>query len=58
MNGFIEWCIVASMVAGYFNLAFLVIIDNKLNEIKREILKLKKEKREMRSNEKTDTDYR
>ena len=44
MNGFMEWCIIASALAGYVNLAFLVIIDNKLREIKREISKLKKEK--------------
>ena len=39
-----EWCIIASSRAGYVNLAFLVIVDNKLREIKREISKLKKEK--------------
>ena len=44
MNGFIAWCIVASMIAGYFNLAFLLIIVNKLCEIKSEISRLKKEK--------------
>lgn len=44
MNGFMEWCIIASALAGYVNFAFLVIIDNKLREINREISKLKKEK--------------
>lgn len=44
MNGFIEWCIIASAIVGYVNFAFLVIIDNKLREIKRDISKLKKEK--------------
>ena len=43
MNGFIEWCIIASAIVGYANFAFLVIIDNKLREIKRDISKLKKE---------------
>lgn len=44
MNGFIEWCIIASALVGYVNSAFLVIIDNKLREIKGEISRLKKEK--------------
>lgn len=44
MNGFMEWCIIASAVVGYANFAFLVIIDNKLREIKRKISKLKKDK--------------
>ena len=33
MNGFMEWCIIASAVVGYANFAFLVIIDNKLREL-------------------------
>lgn len=44
MSGFMEWCIVASAIVGYVNLAFLIIIDNKLREIKSEISKLKKRK--------------
>lgn len=44
MNGFMEWCIIASAFVGYVNFTFLVIIDNKLCEIKREISKPKKEK--------------
>lgn len=44
MNGFVEWCIIASALVGYVNFAFSVIIDNKLREIKREISKLKKQK--------------
>jgi hypothetical protein len=44
MNGFIEWCIIASALVGYVNWAFLVIIDNKLREIKIETSRLKKEK--------------
>ena len=44
MNGFMEWCIISSAVVGYANFAFLVIIDNKLREIKRYMSKLKKEK--------------
>ena len=44
MNGFIEWCIIASALAGYVNFAFLVIIDNNLREIKRGISRAKKEK--------------
>ena len=44
MNGFIEWCIIASAFVGYVNFAFLVIVDNKLREIKRETSSLKKEK--------------
>lgn len=44
MNGFMEWCIIASAVVGYANFAFLVIIDNKLREINRKISKLKKDK--------------
>lgn len=44
MNGFMELCIVASAITGYVNFAFLVIIGNNLREIKREILRLKKEK--------------
>ena len=44
MNGFITWCIISSALVGYINLAFLLIIDDKLREIKREISKLKKVK--------------
>ena len=44
MNGFIEWCITASLIVGFVNFAFLVKIDNKLCEIKREISSSKKEK--------------
>ena len=44
MNGFIEWCIIASVLTGYVNFAFLVIINNNLREIKREISSLKKKK--------------
>lgn len=41
MSDFIEWCIVASAITGYVNFVFLVIIDNKLREIKRETSKEK-----------------
>ena len=51
MNGFIEWCIIASTIAGYVNLALLVFIDNNLDEIKREISKLKKEKKREKGDE-------
>ena len=44
MNEFIEGCIIASAMVGYVNFAFLVIIDNKLREIKRYMSKIKKEK--------------
>ena len=44
MNEFIEGCIIASAIVGYVNFSFLVIIDNKLREIKRYMSKLKKEK--------------
>ncbi len=44
MNGFIEWCIIASAILGYVNFAFLVIVNNKFCEMKREISRLKKEK--------------
>ena len=44
MNGFEIWCIIASALTGYVNFAFLIIIDNKLRELKREISRLKKEK--------------
>lgn len=44
MNDFIEFCIVASAFAGFVNFAFVIIIDNNLREIKREISRLKKEK--------------
>ena len=44
MNIFIEWCIIASVLVCYVNFAFLVIIDNKLREIKIEISRLKTEK--------------
>ena len=44
MNEFIEGCIIASAMVGYVNFAFLVIIDNKLREIKRYVSKIKKEK--------------
>jgi hypothetical protein len=37
-------CLLASAIMGYVNFAFLVIIDNKLKEIKSEIKELKKEK--------------
>jgi hypothetical protein len=44
MNGFIEWCIISSLIVGFINFVLLLNIDNKLCEIKREISKLKKEK--------------
>ena len=44
MNGFLEWCIVASAILAYVNFGFLCIIDNKLREIKSEISRLKKQK--------------
>lgn len=44
MNGIIEWCIIASALTGYVNFAFLVIIDNKLREIKRGTSRAKKAK--------------
>jgi hypothetical protein len=44
MKDFIEWCITACAIMGFVNFAFLLIIDNKVSEIKREISKLKKKK--------------
>lgn len=44
MIGFMEVCIFASALAGYINFALLIIIDEKLREIKCETSKLKKEK--------------
>ena len=44
MNNFIEWCIIASAFVGFVNFAFLVIIDDKLREIKRGTSREEKEK--------------
>lgn len=44
MSIFIEWCIFASAITGYVNFSLLIIIYEKLREIKSETSKLKKEK--------------
>ena len=40
----IAWCSIASAVMGFVNFACLTIINDKLSEIKTELLKFKKEK--------------
>lgn len=42
MNSFVEWCIIGSTITGWVSLALLVIVEDKLSEIKREISRLKK----------------
>lgn len=44
MNGFLEWCIVASAIVEYVNFCFVYIIYDKLREIKSEISSMKKQK--------------
>ena len=44
MNGFLEWCIICSGLIGFVNYAILLIIESKLNEIKRKISRLEKQK--------------
>lgn len=44
MNSFLEWGIICSAGVGFVNYAILLIIESKLNEIKREISRLEKQK--------------